>query len=135
MSEAAKPDGADAEPRVGAVLKTARLARRRTLEDVAAEVSITKGYLSKLERDTVSASVATLVKICAALDIPMGALFEGPAVGEVVRAGSYPPIEFGGTGVAEFLLTPGGERRLQMILGEIAPGGGAATRRTPCRPM
>ncbi|MDF0528785.1 XRE family transcriptional regulator [Tsukamurella sp. 8F] len=111
--------------RIGEVLKAARLARRRTLADVAREVDITKGYLSKLERDTVSASVATLVKLCAALDIPMGSLFEGPSVGDVVRSGAYPPIAFGGDGVREFLLTTGGERRLQTILSEIVPGGGS----------
>ena len=112
-------------PRIGGRLKAARQARRLTLTDVAEASGLTKGFLSKLERDQASASVAALVRVCAALEISPGSLFEAAPGGEAVRAGSYPPIAFGGQGLTEFLLTPSGERRLQAILSEIAPGGGS----------
>ena len=118
--------GTDADPpRIGGRLKAARQARRLTLTDVAEASGLTKGFLSKLERDQASASVAALVRVCAALDISPGSLFEAAPGGEAVRAGSYPPIAFGGQGLTEFLLTPSGERRLQAILSEVAPGGGS----------
>ena len=112
-------------PRIGGRLKAARQARRLTLTDVAEASGLTKGFLSKLERDQASASVAALVRVCAALEISPGSLFGPTPAGEVVRAGEYPPIAFGGTGLREYLLSPAGERRLQAILSEISPGGGS----------
>jgi len=112
-------------PRIGDRLKAVRQARRLTLTDVAEASGLTKGFLSKLERDQATASVAALVRVCAALGISPGSLFEAAPGGEAVRAGNYPPISFGGQGLTEYLLTPTGERRVQAILSEIAPGGGS----------
>lgn len=109
---------------IGAQLKAARLARRKTLAEVALESGLTKGFVSKLERDQASASVASLMRLCQALDIAVGSLFHASS-GEVVRHDAYPPINFGGVGISEFLLTPQGERRVQAILSEIEPGGGS----------
>jgi transcriptional regulator with XRE-family HTH domain len=113
----------DAEP-IGARLKAARLARRKTLAEVAAESGLTKGFLSKLERDQTSPSVASLIRLCQTLDISVGTLFHA-SNGEVVRHDAYHRINFGGTDMHEYLLTPRGERRVQAILSDIAPGGGS----------
>lgn len=110
--------------RIGELLKAARLARRKTLAEVADAAGLTKGFLSKIERDQASASVASLMRICETLGLSVGELFNAPA-GNVVRRAAYPPINFGGTGMTEYLLTPNGERRLQAILSEIEPGGGS----------
>jgi transcriptional regulator with XRE-family HTH domain len=118
------PDQAPATTAIGARLKAARLARRKTLAQVALESGLTKGFVSKLERDQATASVASLMRLCQALGIQVGSLFHS-SPGEVVRSGAYPPINFGGIGMAEFLLTPEGERRVQAILSEIEPGGGS----------
>ncbi|MBC3760633.1 helix-turn-helix domain-containing protein [Quadrisphaera oryzae] len=110
---------------VGPRLRAARSARRLSLEEVARTAGVTKGYLSKLERGQVGASVAVLVRLCEALDVAPGTLFEPAAPGEVLRAGDYPPLDFGGTGLREHLLTPRGEARLAVILSDIdADGGG-----------
>jgi transcriptional regulator with XRE-family HTH domain len=114
-----------ARPAIGARLKAAREAQRRTLAEVAEDAGLTKGFLSKLERDRANASVAALLRVCASLQIPPGSLFEAAPGGEAVRRGAYPPIAFGGTGMREYLLTPHGERRVQAILGELEPGGGS----------
>jgi quercetin dioxygenase-like cupin family protein len=110
--------------RIGAQLKAARLAQRLTLAEVALRSGLTKGFLSKLERDQTTASVASLMRLCETLTISVGSLFHA-STGEVVRRDEYPPINFGGVDIAEFLLTPHGERRVQAILSEIAPGGGS----------
>lgn len=112
------------ETRIGAQLKAARLAQRKTLAEVALQSGLTKGFVSKLERDQATASVASLMRLCAALGIAVGSLFHS-SPGEVVRHDAYPPINFGGIGLSEFLLTPHGERRVQAILSEIEPGGGS----------
>lgn len=119
--EAVEPVG----PRIGARLKAARQSKRLTLDDLAEACGVTKGYLSKLERDHVNASVATLIKVCAVLEIPVGSLFENASAGEVVRADAMPQISFGGEKMTEYLLTPTNERRIQVLLGELEPGGGS----------
>ncbi|ADG78046.1 Transcriptional regulator, XRE family OS=Tsukamurella paurometabola (strain ATCC 8368 / DSM/ CCUG 35730 / CIP 100753 / JCM 10117 / KCTC 9821 / NBRC 16120/ NCIMB 702349 / NCTC 13040) OX=521096 GN=Tpau_1418 PE=4 SV=1 [Tsukamurella paurometabola] len=111
--------------RVGSALRSARRSRRLTLAQVADGVGLTKGYLSKVERGLAAPSVGTLIKLCEILEVPVGSLFDGGATGAVVRADAYPQVRFGGTGLAEFLLTPAGERRMQVLLSEIEPGGGS----------
>ena len=114
------PDGT----RIGAQLKAARLAARKTMAEVAEQSGLTKGFVSKLERDLANVSVASLIRLCEALDISVGSLFEA-SVGEVVRRGARPPINFGGRKMTEYLLTPSGEKRVQAILSDIEPGGGS----------
>jgi transcriptional regulator with XRE-family HTH domain len=116
----AGPDGT----RIGAQLKAARLAARKSMAEVAEQSGLTKGFVSKLERDLANVSVASLIRLCAALDVSVGSLFQA-STGEVVRRGAYPPINFGGRGVTEYLLTPSGEKRVQAILSDIEPGGGS----------
>lgn len=111
--------------RIGAKLKAVRRAQRRTLEEVAEASGLTKGFLSKIERDLASASVAALLRICATLGIPLASLFENDSTGEVVRAGQYPRIDFGGQDLDEYQLTPFAERRVQVLRSDIRPGGGS----------
>lgn len=120
----ASPGPPDEERKIGAKLRAARLASRLSMADVAARSGLTKGFLSKIERDLTNVSVASLIRLCDALGISVGSLFQA-AKGEVVRKGEYPPINFGGNGVREFLLTPAGEKRVQAILSHIDPGGGS----------
>jgi transcriptional regulator with XRE-family HTH domain len=109
---------------IGPQLRAARLAARMSMADVAEASGLTKGFVSKLERDLANVSVASLIRLCGALDISPGSLFQA-AKGEVIRRGEYPPINFGGTAVREYLLTPSGEKRVQAILSDIEPGGGS----------
>jgi transcriptional regulator with XRE-family HTH domain len=117
---AAGPDGV----RIGAQLRAARQAARKTIAEVASEAGLTKGFVSKLERDLANVSVASLMRLCDALGVPIGSMFQA-AKGEIVRQGEYPPIDFGGSGLREYLLTPSGEKRVQAILSDITPGGGS----------
>ena len=110
--------------RIGAKLRQARRQRNLSIDQVASTTGLTKGFISQVERDLSSASVASLVALCDALGIPIGRLFE-PARSELIRADERPPINFGGDGVAEYLLTPSGETRLQVIQSSIEPGGGS----------
>ena len=110
------------EARIGARLRAARQARGMTLDHVAAACELTKGFISRLERDEVSPSVASLVAVAGVLGIGMGELFDPPST-QLVRAGTGPPIAFGGQHVHESLLTPGTQRELQVIHSRLEPGG------------
>lgn len=109
---------------IGPRLRAARTRRGLSIAGVAATTGLTKGFLSLLERDRTTASVASLVRICRALDIPVASLFEPPRTA-VVRHAERSPIDFGGEGLTEWLLTPGGQSALQVIESHVAPGGGS----------
>jgi transcriptional regulator with XRE-family HTH domain len=117
--QVARPTG------LGALLRRTREAQRVTLAQVAETAGLTKGFLSKVERDVATPSVASLLRLCEALGTSIGELFEGGPTRALVRAGAYPGIRFGGVAMEESLLTPPRERRLQVIHSVIHPGGGS----------
>ncbi|MDY7529358.1 MULTISPECIES: helix-turn-helix domain-containing protein [Cryobacterium] len=109
---------------IGARLRAARQAKNLTLEAVSTAAGVTSGFLSRMERDQVSPSVSSLVAICDVVGLRVGELFEAPAT-QIVRAGEGAPINFGGQGAEEFLLTPGVQTHMQVIHSRIQPGGSA----------
>ncbi len=114
----------DRAPQIGAQLRAARQRQAMTLVRLSEATGLTKGFLSQVERDLTSPSVGTLLRVCAALDVPVGDLF-ATTQGPLVRAAERAPVTFGGEGVEEFQLTPAGERRLLVLQSDIAPGGGS----------
>jgi len=107
---------------MGSRLRAARHKGGLTLDQLAEASGLTKSFLSRLERDEVSPSVASLVTVCAVLGIGVGELFETPTT-SLVRAREGRRINFGGSKVLEHLLTPGTQRELQVIHSRIEPGG------------
>jgi transcriptional regulator with XRE-family HTH domain len=93
-----------------------------TIDQVAAAAEVTKGFVSRVERDETSPSVATLVTLCEVLSLPVGTLFE-VAETALIRRADAPQIHLTGDGAAESLVTPRGQARLQVIRSTIAPGG------------
>jgi transcriptional regulator with XRE-family HTH domain len=112
------------KPPIGPRLREARVRQGLSLVELAERAGVTKGFLSQIERDRTSPSVGTLLRLCRALDLPVGRLFDG-AHTPLVRAGERTPISFGGSGVSEYRLTPAEEGRVLLLLSEIAPGGGS----------
>lgn len=108
---------------IGAKLRAARKMRSLTLDQVAQAAGLTKGFVSRLERDDVSPSVASLVAVCDILGLRVGDLFD-PPVTSVLRAGEGRLINFGGHGAVERLVTPGTQTSLEVIHSVIEPGGG-----------
>lgn len=109
---------------IGRRLRRARLERGLTLDQVASAVGLTKSFLSQLERDGTSASVASLQRICQVLGIRIAELLEPPSH-SLLRHANRTPVSFGGEGVLDYILTPPDERRLQVFETHIAPGGSA----------
>jgi transcriptional regulator with XRE-family HTH domain len=127
------PDAAGADAQADARSRMSvlgpRLRARRgelglTLAQVADAAGVTKGFISLVERGLASVSVPTLLTLCSALELELGALFDYPE-DEVVRAGRGAPLEMGGGGIEEFLLTPASEPRIQVMRTVLQPGGGS----------
>jgi mannose-6-phosphate isomerase-like protein (cupin superfamily) len=94
---------------------------------VAARTELTKGFLSRVERDEASPSVQSLLRICDALGLDPADLFARP-VTTVVRAAERPALAglpgATTTGI-DTLLTPKDERHLTVLETIVPPGGSA----------
>ncbi|HEX7247417.1 MAG TPA: helix-turn-helix transcriptional regulator, partial [Actinomycetota bacterium] len=106
---------------IGAKLRAARTAQGMSLAQVAETTGLSKGFLSRLERDETSPSVATLVQLCQVLSLPVGALFAEPEVQHVAYSAA-PRINLGGFGADERLMSPRSEQRVQLLRSELEPG-------------
>ena len=107
---------------VGARLRSARMEKRYTLDDVARLSGVTKGFLSRVERDLTSPSVASLVTLCQVLSIDVGSLFEAPQT-TLVRADEAVDVDMGGTGITERLISGRDVRSVQVVRATIEPDG------------
>lgn len=120
----AKPARSSRSPaaRVGARLRDRRRALNLTLDDVAGRTGLTKGFISDVERDRTSPSVASLLGICEAVGLSVGSLFESAGTA-IVRKADRKRIRFGGTRIEDFLLSSSTRSRIQVVMSHMAPGG------------
>lgn len=118
--------GAD-EPEVGATIHRLREERRLSLKEVAARSGLTQSFLSQVERDLTSPSVASLRRIAQAFEVPLAALFQGPTIPQdrVVRRAERRQFIHPKRQWRDYLLTPNLTGKLQVILSVIEPGGGS----------
>jgi transcriptional regulator with XRE-family HTH domain len=110
--------------RLGARLRHVRETTRLSLAEVAARSGVTKSFLSRVERDETSPSVATLADICAAIGLPLAGLFAMPQA-TLVRRSERPrlPDLPKAADVVDTLITPAGERDVTVLETTAAPGG------------
>lgn len=107
---------------IGDRLRAARQVQQLTIEQLASATGLSKGFISRVERDQTSPSVSTLVALCDVLNVPVGDLFVRSDA-EVVRASDAPKITLGGEDMVELLMSPRSERRLQVVRTLVEPGG------------
>jgi transcriptional regulator with XRE-family HTH domain len=107
---------------IGSRIRAARQSQRMTIEQVADATGLTKGFLSRVERDLTSPSVASLVTLCQVLSLSIGDLFAQPET-HLTRTAEAPRISLGGEGIVERLLTARSERRVQVLQADIEPRG------------
>ena len=62
--------------KLGEKIKTARLAKKMTLKELAEKTQLSISFLSMVERGLTSAAVVSLKKIAEALDMDLSAFFE-----------------------------------------------------------
>ncbi len=118
---------AEGDADVGTTIHRLRVARGLSLKDLAARSSLTQSFLSQVERDLTSPSVASLRKVAQAFGVPLAALFQGPAApsDRVVRRAERRQLVHPGKQWRDELLTPNLKGKLQVILSVIEPGGGS----------
>ncbi|MBV9784572.1 MAG: helix-turn-helix transcriptional regulator [Acidisphaera sp.] len=109
---------------VGARLRGLRQARGLSLEQVAQAIGVNKSFVSKLERNFVQPSIATLLRYCDAVGIRPGLLFDPPPA-NLVRRSERRKIDLGGEGLSEELISGDGQDQVMVLLTAIAPGGGS----------
>lgn len=119
-----EPAGAPDAQLLARMIRAARAARGMTLAELAAATALDKSYLSRVERNLKAPSIATVLKIAKALDVPVSQLF-GEAIddsaihvtrrsdraGRAVRGENNYSIETltqgrGSDGIEGFLLFP-----------------------------
>lgn len=110
---------------IGAGLRQARRSRSMTLRQVAHGAGVTESFLSQVERDIASPSIATLRRIAVALGMSIGEILDqaGPH-GQLVRAADRRIVTYPGLDARDEFLTDGTNARLQVIMSIIEPGGG-----------
>ena len=122
----ALPPPAD-EPEVGLTIHRLREERHLSLKELAARSGLAQSFLSQVERNLTSPSVASLRKVAQAFGIPLAALFQGPVAPEerVVRRAERRQLIHPERQWRDYLLTPNLTGKLQVILSVIEPGGGS----------
>jgi transcriptional regulator with XRE-family HTH domain len=70
---------------IGPRLRHIRQEKRMTVEALAAAAGLDKGFLSRLERGAKQPSVATVLRLSAALEVPVGRLFGEQTTEDMVR--------------------------------------------------
>ena len=116
------PAGQVTSSQIGPMLRKSRKERNLTLEVVAKRSGIAVGFLSEIERDQASPSVATLIRLCDVLGIPVGSLFQ-TSQAVLVRAGQGERMRYGGTAISYELMTSRAASKMAAIRAEVQPGG------------
>lgn len=113
------------ELQLGPRIRALRRARQVTLRELAERAGVTESFLSQVEREVTSPSIASVQRIARALDLGIAELFVDEApLGRVVRRGERRRIVYPGLNATDEFLTAGRDGRLQVILTTLEPGGG-----------
>lgn len=110
---------------IGEKLKRMRLRLNLTQEELAARTELSKGFISQLERDLTSPSIATLMDILEALGSDIGSFFhEAPPEKVVYGAADVFVKEYEEEGAeVSWLVTDSQQHALEPILVSLKPGG------------
>jgi transcriptional regulator with XRE-family HTH domain len=113
------------ELQLGPRIRSLRQARRVTLRELAERAGVTESFLSQVEREVTSPSIASVQRIARALELGIADLFaDEPPIGRVVRRSDRRRIVYAGLNATDEFLTNGRDGRIQVILTTIEPGGG-----------
>jgi transcriptional regulator with XRE-family HTH domain len=113
------------EIRVGARLRARRLERGLTITEVAERAGLTAGFISQLERDLTSASLSSLYRICAVLELRVGDLIDDVPAGRLIRREEQARRSLALGNAEHLLLSSRDERRFHVTESHIPPGGSA----------
>ncbi len=113
---------------VGSRLRRLRERKGLSARQVADLAGLSPAYLSRLENERISPTVATLAKLLAAIGETMATLYQEPAgpPHAVVRRDDRHLMRT--RGVLDSQVTPGWAKRLEILESLVDPGGGSGDR-------
>lgn len=112
--------------KIGVKIKRLRLQHGLTQEELADRCELSKGFISLLERDLTSPSIATLVDILECLGTDLPQFFSENAERKLVFSEAETSVKFddeGLKGSIRWLVPNAQKNRMEPILVEIGPGG------------
>lgn len=115
---------------IGAKIKAIRLQRGLTQEEVALRCELTKGYISQLENDLASPSIATLVDILSILGINLQEFFTEQKKEKIVFGKNDFFESANGDGKNVWLIPNSQKNEMEPII-LVLPEGGESEIRTP----
>jgi transcriptional regulator with XRE-family HTH domain len=119
VSRAQKPDPVPSEAAFGRKIRARRQELGLTLVEVADKSGLGRSFVSEIERDQVSPSIASLLKLCRALGLGLRDLFdERPSA--LIRWSERRRVDLGGHGFTDFALTPRNAKHMLATWTELA---------------
>jgi transcriptional regulator with XRE-family HTH domain len=108
---------------LGRKIRDLRLRRGLTVQQLADASGLSKGFISQVENERTSPSLATLHDLAGALDISAAYLVvEEEPVPHVVRAKERTVVRVGGNTSRVEVLSAEPKRNLEMLIAELPPG-------------
>ncbi len=116
--------GAADLPRIGPLIRNRRQQNRMTLSALGAGAGLSTGYLSQIERDQATPSLATLAQVARALGVGVEYFIAAPSAQDALsRAGGRPHFSIAGSSVVyERLSTEFPGSQLSSFLMHVPPG-------------
>jgi len=115
---------------LGRKIRDLRLRRGLTVQQLAEASSLSKGFISQVENDRTSPSLATLRDLAAALETSVAYLVvEEDQVPHVVRKSERPRVQVGGNTSRVEVLSAQPKRNLELLMAELPPGLNAGDKR------
>lgn len=111
---------------LGSEVRKLRKAKGMSGRALAKEAGITAGFVSQMEQGQVMPSVATLLKVCSALEVAIGELFEvSPGSQQIVKASERPNFSYPEHDFIDELVSADPKGKLQVLFSRIMAGGGS----------
>lgn len=123
-SSAVSDVSADPRDHLGPNLRAIRLARGRTLAQVAQSAGISESWLSQIERGNSVPSIAILHNLASALGLAFHDLFQSPARSQLrpLTQDERPRINWGEGGAYKTLVTNRPDTAVDVFVGHFPPG-------------
>ena len=113
--------------RIGERIRQMRRRNGLTAQEVARRAGVSAAYLSRLENDKISPTVATLSRLTQAMNESVSRLFANHASGPLVRRDMRREVH--NRGVVDYIITPSDLSQLQVMETIVSPNQGSG--RTP----
>jgi transcriptional regulator with XRE-family HTH domain len=121
MSTEVRPDGDAEADNLGERLRELRMAQGLTQQDVATRSGLSRAFLSQVERNQVSPSVASVTRIARALNLSMSGLFaRRENVEGIVRGDKRVVVHYGN--YQDELVSPSLSGQLLVLVCRVEPG-------------